>query len=260
MACFLAKNALFKNGNSLFIATTTSSLHSTVGKRPMLGLVPSKPLLVLSCDSRNSYSSLVLKAVSLLGPPNRFEASKLKVVYMGEDIERQPPDRIVPRAYTLTHCDFTANLTLSVSNNITYDMLREWKTTLQRDDVVAEWKKVKDVMSLHVHCYVSGANPFQELAAEFRYHIFSKELPLVLKAVIYGDSALFNEHPELMESVVWVYFHSNSNKFNKVECWGPLKDACQRTFHTRSNGLQRSFLSKWANPGTIFNAFFAFLL
>lgn len=44
---------------------------------------------------------------------------------------------------------------------------------------MAEWKKVKDEMSLHVHCYVSGANLLQDLAAGFRYHIFSKELPLV---------------------------------------------------------------------------------
>lgn len=143
----------------------------------MPGLVSGKPLSVLSCDRRDSYGSIVLKAVSLLGPPTRFEASKLEVVFMGEEIEKQPLCTI-PRAYTLTHCDFTANLTLAVSDTITNDMLREWQSTLQRDDVVAEWKKVKDEMSLHVHCYVSGANPFQELAAEFRYYVFSKELPL----------------------------------------------------------------------------------
>ena len=45
--------------------------------------------------------------------------------------------------------------------------------------MVAEWKKVKDEMCLHVHCYVSGPNSLLDLAAEFRYHIFSKELPLV---------------------------------------------------------------------------------
>ena len=45
--------------------------------------------------------------------------------------------------------------------------------------MVAEWKRVKDEMSLHVHCYISGASPIQELAAEFRYCVFSKELLLV---------------------------------------------------------------------------------
>lgn len=50
---------------------------------------------------------------------------------------------------------------------------------MQRDDVVAEWKKMNEEMSLHVHCYVSGANLLQDLAAGFRYFVFTKELPLV---------------------------------------------------------------------------------
>lgn len=259
MACFSTGTASFTNNHSL-LATVPPS---PTGKRPMPGLVPAKPLLVLSCDRRDSYGSLVLKAASLLGPPTRFEASKLKVIFTGEEMERKPLSTI-PRAYTLTHCDFTANLTLAVSDSITNDMLREWQTTLQRDDVVAEWKKVKEEMSLHVHCYVSGANPFQELAAEFRYHIFCKELPLVLKAVVYGDSALFSEYPALLEAAVWVHFHSKSKKYNRVECWGPLKDAAQRTLETRSDhGYRNSVLEnigKWANPGTILHAFFALLL
>lgn len=60
--------------------------------------------------------------------------------------------------------------------------LRGW---YQKDDVVAEWKKVKNEMCLHVHCFVSGPNSFLDLAAEFRYHIFSKEMPLVCLRLIY---------------------------------------------------------------------------
>lgn len=55
----------------------------------------------------------------------------------------------------------------------------DWQTRLNKDDVVAEWKKVNEEISLHVHCFVSGTSLLQDLAAEFRYHIFSKELPLV---------------------------------------------------------------------------------
>lgn len=129
-------------------------------------------------------------------------------------MEKHAPSTI-HRAYTLTHCDFTANLTLSVSNNIHIKMvsqslaishesdntllqllrytiittmtceslirsqLLDWQTRLHKDDVVAEWKKVNEEISLHVHCFVSGTSLLQDLAAEFRYHIFSKELPLV---------------------------------------------------------------------------------
>ncbi|KAG8382316.1 hypothetical protein BUALT_Bualt05G0064600 [Buddleja alternifolia] len=47
----------------------------------------------------------------------------------------------------------------------------------------------------------------------------------VLKAFVHGDENLFNNYPELQEALVWVYFHSNIPEFNKVECWGPLKEA-----------------------------------
>jgi proteinaceous RNase P len=55
--------------------------------------------------------------------------------------------------------------------------------------VVAEWKEMTTTssssagereMTLQVHCFVSGASLLQELAAGFRYYVFSKELPLVL--------------------------------------------------------------------------------
>ena len=47
----------------------------------------------------------------------------------------------------------------------------------------------------------------------------------MLKAFFHGDGNLFSSYPELEEALVWVYFHSNIPEFNKVECWGPLKDA-----------------------------------
>jgi hypothetical protein len=111
----------------------------------------------------------LLQAAKILGPPTTFNAAKLKVEFAGEEL--RPP---FPRAYTLTHCDLTANLTLGVMSS---EQLR--KSTLQRDDVVAEWKETAGEMTLQVHCFVSGANLLQELAAGFRYYVFSKELPLV---------------------------------------------------------------------------------
>lgn len=49
----------------------------------------------------------------------------------------------------------------------------------------------------------------------------------VLKAVLHGDSPLFREHPELLNALVRVYFHSSLKKYNRIECWGPLKDAVE---------------------------------
>ncbi|GAB2274041.1 Staygreen protein, partial [Dionaea muscipula] len=155
--------------------------------------------------------------------PAIFEASKLKVLFVGVDGKKHPGK--LPRTYTLTHSDVTSMLTLAISQTINNSQLQGWYNRLQRDEVVAEWKKVKGKMSLHVHCHISGGHFLLDLIAKFRYYIFCKELPVVLKAFVHGDKALLNNYPELQEAMVWVYFHSNLPQYNKVECWGPLWDA-----------------------------------
>ncbi|XP_019438605.1 PREDICTED: protein STAY-GREEN LIKE, chloroplastic-like isoform X2 [Lupinus angustifolius] len=153
---------------------------------------------------------------------------------------------------------FITNASSSYNSSFVSE-LRGW---YEKDDVVAEWKKVKNEMCLHVHCFVNGPNPFMNLAAEFRYNIFSKEMPLVLEAIQYGDSTLFSEHPELLDSTVQVYFHSSSKKYNRMECWGPLKDAMEGKEQDQMEGLRRRDCppEKWWSPKSIFQALFAFLL
>ncbi|KAL6979655.1 stay-green [Sarracenia purpurea var. burkii] len=167
------------------------------------------------------HQSLV--PVARLFGPAIFEASKLKVLFLGVD-EKKHPGKL-PRTYTLTHSDITSKLTLAISQTINNSQLQGWYNRLQRDEVIAEWKKVKGKMSLHVHCHISGGHFLLNLCARLRFFIFSKELPVVLKAFVHGDGNLFNNYPELEEALVWVYFHSSIPEFNKVECWGPLKDA-----------------------------------
>ncbi|CAN6269892.1 unnamed protein product [Urochloa humidicola] len=263
-----------RGGAFCFSSTSAAAVKS----RRMRGCRQEPPrLLVVSCDTRPAhvYSSLPLpcmcmhvccwrmQAAKLLGPPATFNAAKLKVEFAGEEL--QLLRGTFPRAYTLTHCDFTANLTLAVTGPMTGEQLRSWQSTLQRDDVVAEWKEAAaGEMALQVHCFVSGANLLQELAAGFRYYVFSKELPLVLKAVVHGDAALFAERPELMEAKVWVHFHSSSRKYNRIECWGPLREATRRNLlhlDGRLDELQTAITKrrrrKWE---TVFNALVTLLL
>ncbi|ESQ31036.1 hypothetical protein EUTSA_v10011724mg [Eutrema salsugineum] len=128
-------------------------------------------------DGGVSYNTLVSEAVRILVPQANFDSSKLKVEFLGKLLENKTSGGIItPRTYILSHCDFTANLTLTISNVINLDQLEGW---YKKDDVVAEWKKVKDELRLHIHCCVSGPSLLQDVAAELRYHIFSKELPLL---------------------------------------------------------------------------------
>ncbi|EPS70060.1 hypothetical protein M569_04703, partial [Genlisea aurea] len=170
---------------------------------------------------RNPPHSVV--PVARLFGPAIFEASKLRVLFLGVDGKKHPGN--LPRTYTLTHSDITSKITLAVSQTINNSQLQGWYNRLQRDEVVAEWKKIKGMMSLHVHCHISGGHFLLDLCAKLRYFIFSKELPVVLKAFVYGDRDLLVSYPDLQDALVWVYFHSNIPEFNKVECWGPLCDA-----------------------------------
>jgi hypothetical protein len=54
--------------------------------------------------------------VARLFGPSIFEASKLKVLFLGVDEKKHPGN--LPRTYTLTHSDITAKLTLAISQTI----------------------------------------------------------------------------------------------------------------------------------------------
>ncbi|CAH8353564.1 unnamed protein product [Eruca vesicaria subsp. sativa] len=115
------------------------------------------------------------------------------------------------RTYTLTHSYITTKLTLAISQSINNSQLRGWAYKLFRDKVVAEWKKVKDKMSLHVHYHISGGHILLDLIAKLRYYIFRKELQrrkfldllaMVSKAFIHGDGYMLINYPELQESPI----------------------------------------------------------
>ncbi|XP_055820597.1 protein STAY-GREEN homolog, chloroplastic-like [Solanum dulcamara] len=189
-------------------------------------------------------SQSILPVARLFGP-STFEASNLKVLFLGVD-EKKHPGKL-PRIYTLTHSDITCKLTLAVSQTINNSQLEGWYNRLQRDEVVAEWKKVKGKMSLHVHCHISGEHFLLDFIARLRYYIFCKELPVVLKAFVHGDGILLKNYPELQEALVWVYFHSTIPKFNKVDCWGPLKQASSLSFTTTTTSSSESQMDNTRN-------------
>ncbi|CAF2153073.1 BnaA01g22870D [Brassica napus] len=67
----------------------------------------------------------------------------------------------------------------SKRKNILIVPLQGWANKIYRDEVVAEWKKVRGKISLHVHCRISGGHFLLDMFAKFGYYIFCKELPVV---------------------------------------------------------------------------------
>ena len=124
-----------------------------------------------------------------------------------------PTEPIIPRRYTLTHSDITAELFLTISLNYAYD-----KINVMRDEVLGEWVNVKNQYYYNVYLYVDGQ--FGPAAAAIRNKIFIRELPLALEAIRYGDNNFFNTHPELNYVPVIVYFISTLRELNRIENWG----------------------------------------
>jgi len=70
-----------------------------------------------------------IKVARLFGPAI-FEASKLKVLFLGVDEKKHPAK--LPRTYTLTHSDITAKLTLAISQSINNSQVNYKPYSLQR--------------------------------------------------------------------------------------------------------------------------------
>lgn len=67
---------------------------------------------------------LELEQMARLFGPAIFEASKLKVLFLGVDENKHPGN--LPRTYTLTHSDITAKLTLAISQTINNSQVFFW--------------------------------------------------------------------------------------------------------------------------------------
>lgn len=143
---------------------------------------------------------------------------KLNVNYM-ENIDKDKP--IIPRLYTLTHSDITGELYLDIGIKFAYN-----KITALRDEVLGEWTKIGNryvlKVDLHIDPPIDGQDP------SVRDMIFRRELKLALEAIVYGDNEFFYKNKELLDSPIIVYFNSKIEKFNKIECYGVIKDYMDR--------------------------------
>lgn len=145
---------------------------------------------------------------------SKLNPEKLSVEFR-EGVTATKP--IIPRHYTLTHSDRTAQLFLTIGLKYAYD-----KTTSMRDEVLGEWIKRREKYLFHVYLYV-GQSP-NLMVLTMRNKIFRRELPLALEAIRYGDKAFFDAHPKLGLSPIIVYFMSSSSIFSKTEIWGTFSD------------------------------------
>jgi hypothetical protein len=149
----------------------------------------------------------------------RLDAEKLHIRYLpGID----PEALSLPRRYTLTHSDTTGHLFLTIGPDYDYGQISRLYTRLMRDEVLAEWKEVRDVLSIQVYCHISGGLVLGR--AGWRKSIFRSEMPLVLEAIRYGDRKLFAKDETLDHVQILVHFQMSKSTKDQVEEWGVPRD------------------------------------
>jgi hypothetical protein len=141
---------------------------------------------------------------------SKLNPDKLSVEFRSGVTAVEP---VIPRRYTLTHSDITAELFLTIGLSYAYD-----KITPMRDEVLGEWIKMGESYYYYVYLYVDGQ--FGPETAAIRNYVFRRELPLALEAIRYGDKEFFAAHPELDSSPIIVFFMSTNPQYNKIENWG----------------------------------------
>ena len=166
---------------------------------------------------------------SIFDPLIKFNPERVSVSFCEDSMLNDSPalDLRKPRRYTLTHNDLTRHLTLSVSKEFNETQTSIWYTKLLRDEVLAEWRED----GLHVFCQVSADGAWWiRWAAPLRAIVFRQKLPLVLDTLRYAERSLFDKHPELLETPVYVNFRgsvedASADKDKDREYWGILRDA-----------------------------------
>ena len=146
--------------------------------------------------------------------PDKLHVNCRKTCEVGETF--------LPRKYTLTHSDSTGELFLTIDCDYDKVQVSKLYTRFMRDEVLAEWKEYDGKYELHIYLHVSGGLVFGW--AKMRYKIFKFHMPLVLKALIYGDKELFETHPQLINAQIIVHFNSANKKYHETQNYGLIKD------------------------------------
>ncbi|PKR77344.1 hypothetical protein CEY16_11465 [Halalkalibacillus sediminis] len=147
---------------------------------------------------------------------SRLEPEKLSVEFREGVTKREP---IMPRRYTLTHSDITAELFLTIGSTYAFDQINP-----MRDEVLGEWILNGENYIYMAYVYVDGGGPYNPATATIRNQVFRRELPLALEAIRYGDRQFFNVHPKLDNAPLIISFMSSDPQFNKRENWGTFSD------------------------------------
>ena len=160
-----------------------------------------------------------------------LKKDKLKVSFK-DNIGKSRP--IMPRKYTLTHSDETAELFLSIGNKYDLDKINY----SVRDEVLGSWEK-DDEYYLLINIEVGNNNDINSIIK--RDEVFRRELPLALTAIVYGDNLFLENNKELYDASVIIKFNCQIKEYDVLENWGKIKDYKYNEINNRNEFPNNKF-------------------
>lgn len=144
-----------------------------------------------------------------------FDSNKLETTFY-------PPmtatETIENRKYTLTHSDETGMLFLDIGEEYNYSAIND----KLRDELLGKWKIYSyNSFILIFYAYVGDGN---FLDASMKYSAFKYHMKLALQTIFYGDKALLEKYPYLLNTPIYVKFDSDISMFDNYEPYGFVRD------------------------------------
>ncbi len=136
-------------------------------------------------------------------------------------------DETTPRRYTLTHSDATGELFLTVDTDYDHEALSAFQARSMADEVLGEWTEDESGPVLLLHCRAQGGLPIYGTAS-MRRRIFEGYMPLVIRALRYGDRTFVDAHPALDDAPVRVQYHYRNKRREDIAEQGRLGDYAPR--------------------------------
>ena len=143
-----------------------------------------------------------------------FTPDKLEITLIDPVTENGP---VEGRKYTLTHSDETGMLFLDIGNVYNYSAIDQDL----RDEVLGRWLLPDNAPPMLIFYAYVGCEDFESAAK--RYKIFKSHMEMAIAAIIYGDSVLFDNFPELVNAPIYVKFDSTVPNFNNYEYYGNVE-------------------------------------
>ena len=145
----------------------------------------------------------------------RFDSEKITTTFIYPATPYEPVNN---RKYTLTHSDNTGELFLDIGTKYNFSAINNEI----RDEVLGKLVLASDnTFKIFFYLYV-GDGDFE--TASNRYNIFKSHMNHALQSIIFGDIALFDEYPQLLNTPIYVKFDSLYPIFNNYEHYGYVSD------------------------------------